>query len=166
MCILTTPELVYAGTSLWINGDRRAATCNVDSYGVFPYGLWHVQAKPTQWQSPEPPKPIMHCSRASIPRKHGLEAETYQDQGICPQCRQINALVFIPSSKSSQILLVHIYILSSFLNLFHLLYWSQRVDTVVDKKGAEHSLNVHRKGIGLHYSQSTVNMSQRLSVKS
>lgn len=72
-----TRELVCAGTGLWINGDRRAAARNVDTYGVFPHGVRSLQAEPVQRQSKESPQPIVHFSGTSLSRKYGLEAETY-----------------------------------------------------------------------------------------
>lgn len=32
------------GTVMWINGDRGAATCNVNTDGVLPDGIWLVPA--------------------------------------------------------------------------------------------------------------------------
>lgn len=33
---------VGAGPGLWIHGNRGAATCNVDTYGVLLHGVWLV----------------------------------------------------------------------------------------------------------------------------
>lgn len=40
--------VVCVGPGLWINGDRGAATCHVDTHGVFFDGVWVVQAMPLQ----------------------------------------------------------------------------------------------------------------------
>lgn len=37
-----------AGSGLWLNGHRGAATCNADTDGVFLHGVWIVQALPVQ----------------------------------------------------------------------------------------------------------------------
>lgn len=66
-----------AGPGLRINGNRRTATCNVNTHGVLLHGLWVVQA--IQWQPKEPTEPSLHLARASLSRKHGFEAKTDKD---------------------------------------------------------------------------------------
>ena len=71
--------VVSAGPGLWINGNRGAATCNVDTHGVLPHGVWVVQAVPLQRQPEESTQPILHLPWTSLPRKHGFEAKTDKD---------------------------------------------------------------------------------------
>lgn len=82
---------VRAGPGLWISGNGRATTCDVGTDGVFPHGLRIIQAVPVQRQPKESPQPVVHLPRASLSRKHGLEAETYQDSDPypCQKCIQI-----------------------------------------------------------------------------
>lgn len=84
--------LVYAGPGLWIGGNGRAATCDAGTDGVFPHGLRVIQAIPVQWQPKEPPQPVLHLPRASLSRKHGLEAETHQDTDSYPRQKCIQMI--------------------------------------------------------------------------
>ncbi|KAG5559232.1 hypothetical protein RHGRI_008958 [Rhododendron griersonianum] len=79
------------GPGLWIGGNGRATACDVGTDGVFPHGLRIIQAVPVQRQPKESPQPVVHLPRASLSRKHGLEAETYQDSDPypCQKCIQI-----------------------------------------------------------------------------
>ena len=52
MCVSTTKkdlDLIAivvggsAGSSVWINGNRGAASCHVNTDGVFSHGIWLVQ---------------------------------------------------------------------------------------------------------------------------
>ncbi|KAE9464527.1 hypothetical protein C3L33_03576, partial [Rhododendron williamsianum] len=82
---------VCAGPGLWIGGNGRATACDVGTDGVFPHGLRIIQAVPVQRQPKESPQPVVHLPRASLSRKHGPEAETYQDSDPypCQKCIQI-----------------------------------------------------------------------------
>lgn len=82
---------VCAGPVLWIGGNGRATPCDVGTDGVFPHGVRIIQAVPVHWQPKEPPQPVVHLPRASLSRKHGLEAEAYQDSDPypCQKCIQI-----------------------------------------------------------------------------
>jgi hypothetical protein len=44
--VLHTKFGVSTGTSLWFGCDRGATSCNADTNGVLPHGIWPVQAKP------------------------------------------------------------------------------------------------------------------------
>lgn len=82
---------VCAGPGLWIGGNGRATACDVGTDGVFPHGLRIIQAVPVQRQPKESPQPVVHLPWASLSRKHGPEAETYQDSNPypCQKCIQI-----------------------------------------------------------------------------
>lgn len=64
---------------MWVNGYRGAASCNVDTIGVLPHGIWLIQAFSVKCQPKKPLESILHCTRAAFTRKHGIEVETDKD---------------------------------------------------------------------------------------
>lgn len=63
------------GSGMWVDGDRGATPCYVDTIGVLSHGIRIIQAK-SKCQPKKPVKPVLHFSRASFSRKHGIEVET------------------------------------------------------------------------------------------
>lgn len=74
---------------MWINGDGGATTRNVDSDGVLHDGLRTIQTEPAEWQPEKPVEPVLHLSRASLPREHGPEAEAHKDSHLPRRLRMI-----------------------------------------------------------------------------
>ena len=69
MCVSTTKkdlDLIAivvggsAGSSVWINGNRGAASCHVNTNGVLSHGIWLVQAIQVECQPKKSLEPIMH----------------------------------------------------------------------------------------------------------
>ncbi|KVH93948.1 Ndr [Cynara cardunculus var. scolymus] len=79
---LTYGGIFKQSIGLWINGDRRAATCNADTHGVFSNGVWTVQAEPIHGQPEEPSESVLHSPGTSLSRKHGVEAKTDKNTSI------------------------------------------------------------------------------------
>ncbi|KAL2317900.1 hypothetical protein Fmac_031776 [Flemingia macrophylla] len=71
------------GSSMWINGNRGAASCLVNTDGVLSYGIWLVQAIQAECQPKKPLEPILHFSRALFTGEYGFEIETHKDENFC-----------------------------------------------------------------------------------
>lgn len=64
---------------MWINGNRGAASCDVNTDGVLSDGIWLVQAIQAKCQPKKPLESILHISRALLPREYGFKIETHKD---------------------------------------------------------------------------------------
>lgn len=70
------------GSIMWIDGDGGAASCNVDSLGVLSDGIRVVQAGEGESESEKPFESVLHCARAALTRKHGLEVKTDKNTNL------------------------------------------------------------------------------------
>ena len=66
----------HTGSGMWVNGDRGAAPCYVNTIGVLPHGIWLVPAISIKCQPKEPLESILHCPGTSLTRKYGPKVET------------------------------------------------------------------------------------------
>ncbi|WVY89270.1 hypothetical protein V8G54_034784 [Vigna mungo] len=71
------------GSSMWVNGNRGAASCDVNTDGVLSDGIWLVQAIEAECQPKKPLESILHISRALLPREYGFKIETHKDTNFC-----------------------------------------------------------------------------------
>lgn len=76
------------GSIMWVDGDRGAASCHVDSHGVLSHGIWVVQAIDGQSESKKPLESVLHRSRASLTRKHGLEVKTDKNTNLIKRMKE------------------------------------------------------------------------------
>lgn len=67
------------GSSMWINGNRGAASCHVNTNGVLSHGIWPVQAIQAECQPKKPLESILHISGALLAGEYGFEVETHKD---------------------------------------------------------------------------------------
>lgn len=67
---------------MWIDGHRRAASCDADTIGIFFHGLWIISTCPIHWQPKKPIKSVMYLTRATFTRKHGFEAKADKNTSI------------------------------------------------------------------------------------
>jgi len=64
---------------MWINGNRGAASCHVNTDGVLSHGIWLVQAIQAERKPKKPLESILHISGALLPREYGFKIETHKD---------------------------------------------------------------------------------------
>lgn len=70
------------GSIMWVDGYWGAASRHVDSHGVFSHGIRVVPAIESQSESKKPVESILHSSRASFTRKHGLKIKTDKNTNL------------------------------------------------------------------------------------
>lgn len=64
---------------MWIDGNRGATRRYADTAGIFPDGVWILQAVSDERQPKKPVKPAFHLPRALYTRKHGFEAKAHKN---------------------------------------------------------------------------------------
>ena len=72
----------FSGSIMWFDHYRGAASRHVDSHGVLSHGVRIVQAVDSQSQSEKPLESVLHCSRASVTGKHGVEVKTNKNTNL------------------------------------------------------------------------------------
>lgn len=88
------------GSSMWVNGDRGAASCYVNTNGVLSHGIWLVQASEAKCQPKKSLESNLDFSRALFTREYGFETETNKNTNFGGNLERIwmslgNSLLFL-----------------------------------------------------------------------